>query len=179
MKSNITVLKQNGTRNVSSQHSAVLVDRASLPASARGGWRAPRKQGPMSTCSKPYGLTETGASTGPQHLHYIFQFLWNSWVCKEMGSWFLCLLLGFFFSVLSVCFIQFQCVDLCFILFYFIISLFSFFPKKSVFLWETEMEWLWMGEGIWKEEEKEKPEPRHIMWEKNRFSIKGGITKTT
>lgn len=97
MKSNITVLKQNGTRNVSSQHSAVLVDLASLPASTRGGWRAPRKQGPMSTCSKPYGLTETGTSTGPQHLHYIFQFLWNSWVCKEMGSWFLCLLLGFFF----------------------------------------------------------------------------------
>lgn len=30
MKSNITVLNQNGARNVSSQQSAVLVDRASL-----------------------------------------------------------------------------------------------------------------------------------------------------
>lgn len=42
--------------------------------------------------------------------------------------------LGLFFSVLSVCFIQFQCVDLCFILFYFIISLFSFFSQEVCFL---------------------------------------------
>lgn len=174
MKSNITVLKQNGTRNVSSQHSAVLVDRASLQPEGDGGLQENKV-----LCQHALNHMDLQRLGQAQALStYIISFSFygipecaKKWVPDSYAfSW-------AFFSVLSVCFIQFQYVDLCFILFYFIISLFSFFPKKSVFLWETEMEWLWMGEGIWKEEEKEKPEPRHIMWEKKSIFNKGGNYK--
>lgn len=56
--------------------------------------------------------------TGPLCAYYGFSFsvFMNSWVCKWVCLWFVYLLFG---AVPSVCFVEFECVSLCFLMIFY------------------------------------------------------------